>query len=68
MTIRVIGHWHTLPREVMNAPYLETFKARLDQALSNLTELWIFLFIARELDQMTAEGEWGRGQGAFTLK
>ena len=33
-TIRVVRHWHRLPREVV-----EAFKVRLDQALSNLTEL-----------------------------
>ena len=27
-------HWHTLPREVMDALSLETFKVRLDRALS----------------------------------
>jgi len=35
-TIRVMKHWHRLPREVVEAPPLETFKARLDRALSNL--------------------------------
>ena len=35
-TMRVVEHWHRLPREVVNAPSLETFKARLDEALSNL--------------------------------
>ncbi|KFP44114.1 hypothetical protein N324_01452, partial [Chlamydotis macqueenii] len=34
--IRVVEHWHRLPREVFDAPSLETFKARLDEALSNL--------------------------------
>ena len=38
-TIRVVRHWNTLPREVADAPALETFKVRLDGALSNLTEL-----------------------------
>ncbi|KFQ72308.1 hypothetical protein N335_03994, partial [Phaethon lepturus] len=28
--------WHRLPREVVVAPSLETFKVRLDGALSNL--------------------------------
>ncbi|KFP14043.1 hypothetical protein Z169_06946, partial [Egretta garzetta] len=36
VTIRVVKHWNRLPREVVEAPSLETFKARLDGALSNL--------------------------------
>jgi len=35
----VVKHWHRLHREAVEAPYLETFKARLDGALSNLIEL-----------------------------
>jgi len=35
-TMRVVKHWNGLPREVAEAPSLETFKARLDGALSNL--------------------------------
>ncbi|KFW64415.1 hypothetical protein AS28_10088, partial [Pygoscelis adeliae] len=35
-TLRVVKHWHRLPREVVDAPSLERFKARLDGALSNL--------------------------------
>jgi len=35
-TIRVVKHWHRLPREAVEAPSLETFKVRLDRALSNL--------------------------------
>ncbi|KFP10450.1 hypothetical protein Z169_02437, partial [Egretta garzetta] len=35
-TMRVVKHWHRLPREVVQAPSLEAFKARLDGALSNL--------------------------------
>ncbi|KFW63005.1 hypothetical protein AS28_00378, partial [Pygoscelis adeliae] len=34
--LRVVKHWHRLPREVVDAPSLETFKVRLDGALSNL--------------------------------
>jgi len=34
--IRVVKHWNRLPREVVEAPSLETFQARLDGALSNL--------------------------------
>ncbi|KFM04071.1 hypothetical protein AS27_03284, partial [Aptenodytes forsteri] len=35
-TMRVVRHWHRLPREVVDAPSLEAFKARLDGALSHL--------------------------------
>ena len=34
--MRVVKHWHRLPREVVDAPSLETFKVRLDGSLSNL--------------------------------
>ena len=34
--MRVVKHWHGLPREVVEAPSLETFKIRVDRALSNL--------------------------------
>ncbi|KFV90313.1 hypothetical protein N327_12568, partial [Fulmarus glacialis] len=35
-TVRVVKHWNRLPREVVDAPSVETFKVRLDRALSNL--------------------------------
>ncbi|KFR14626.1 hypothetical protein N306_09914, partial [Opisthocomus hoazin] len=35
-TVRVVKHWHRLPREVVEAPSLEAFKVRLDRAVSNL--------------------------------
>ncbi|KFR12559.1 hypothetical protein N306_08599, partial [Opisthocomus hoazin] len=35
-TVGVVKHGNGLPREVVNAPSLKTFKARLDRALSNL--------------------------------
>jgi len=35
-TKRVVKHWNRFPREVVEAPSLETFKARLDGVLSNL--------------------------------
>ncbi|PKU45246.1 hypothetical protein llap_4443 [Limosa lapponica baueri] len=35
-TMRVVKHQHRLPREVVDAPSLKVFKARLDGALSNL--------------------------------
>jgi len=38
-----------LPREVVNAPSLETFKARLDWALSNLIQLKMSLLTSGRL-------------------
>ncbi|KFV14609.1 hypothetical protein N340_13817, partial [Tauraco erythrolophus] len=35
-TMRLVRHWNRLPREVVAAPSLEVFKAKLDEALSNL--------------------------------
>ena len=34
--MRVMKHWHRLPREAVETPSLETSKVRLDGALSNL--------------------------------
>ena len=49
-TIRVVKHWNGLPREVVDAPSLETFQVRLDRTLSNLMELKMFLLKAGGLD------------------
>ena len=38
-TQRIEKYWHKLSREVVYALSLETFKVRLDRALSNLTEM-----------------------------
>ncbi|KFV04732.1 hypothetical protein N340_11070, partial [Tauraco erythrolophus] len=35
-TLRVVRQWNRLPRAVVDAPSLEVFKARLDEALGNL--------------------------------
>jgi len=48
--VRVVRHWHRLPGEVVNAPSLETLKARLDGALSNLVWLKVTLLPAGGLE------------------
>jgi len=35
-SMRVVGYWNKLPREAVDAPSLEVFKARLDGTLGNL--------------------------------
>ncbi|KFQ29900.1 hypothetical protein N332_06121, partial [Mesitornis unicolor] len=35
-TVRVVRHWNRLPREAVDAPSLQVFKARLNGALRNL--------------------------------
>jgi len=45
-TARVVKHWTRLPREVADAPALETFNVRLDGDLSNLVWLQKSLPIA----------------------
>jgi len=46
----VVKPWHRLPGEVVDAPSLETFKARLDGALSNLIWMKMSLLTAGGLD------------------
>jgi len=49
-TMRVVKHWHRLPREIVEAPSLEIFQVRLDGALSNLFQLKTSLRMAVGLD------------------
>jgi len=37
--VRVVKHWHRLPREFVKCPSSETFKVQLDRVLSNLLQL-----------------------------
>ena len=34
--VRVVRQWNRLPREIVDSPSLEAFKARLDGAVRNL--------------------------------
>ena len=42
----VVTHWNRLPKEVVDAPSLEAFKARLDMALGSLVQQLATLHIA----------------------
>ena len=35
-TVRVVRHWNRLPRDVVDAPSVETSKTKLDKALGSL--------------------------------
>ena len=45
-TQRVMTQWNRLPKEVVDAPSLEAFKARLDVALGSLVWWLVALHIA----------------------
>ena len=45
-TQRVVMHWNRLPKEAVDAPSLEAFKARLDVALGSLVWWLVTLHIA----------------------
>jgi len=45
-TQRVVIHWNRLPKEVVDAPSLEAFEARLDVALGSLVWWLVTLHIA----------------------
>jgi len=52
----VVKAWPRLPREMVNAPSLGTFKVRVDRALSNQVWLKMSLLVAGGLNEMTSKG------------
>ena len=42
----MVIHWNMLPREVVDAPLLDAFKARLDVALGSLVQWLATLTVA----------------------
>ena len=49
-TMRMVRQWHKLPREAVDAPSLDTFKARLDGALGSLISCVASLLMEGELE------------------
>jgi len=56
LTRRVVKHWNRLLREEVDAPSLETSKARLDGALSTLIQVKMSLLTAGGLDKLALKG------------
>lgn len=51
--VRVVKHLKVLPREVVDASSLETFRVRLDRALSNLVYLKV---------SYSVKGDWSKAK------
>ena len=49
-TQRVVRHWNRLPKEAVDAPSLQAFKARLDVALGSLVCWLVTLHTAEGLE------------------
>jgi len=56
LMMRMVKCWNGLPREVIDAPSLETFKVRLDRALSNLVLCRVSLCLAGGLELDDLQG------------
>lgn len=48
--LRVVRHWHSLPREAMAVPSLEALQVKLAGALSNVNWFKVSLLIAGGLE------------------
>jgi len=48
--VRVVRHWHRLPREAVDGSSLAVFKTRLDGALSNLVYWKVSLLMVEGLE------------------
>ena len=53
----VVRPWPRLPRETVDAPSLETLKARLDEALSTLTQVKMSLLAAGGWTRWPGKGQ-----------
>ena len=60
-------HWNRLPKEVVDAPSLEAFKARLDVALSSLVQWLVTLHITGGLP-LLLRPSFCRGKGIASAK
>ena len=52
-TQRMVMHWNRLPKETVDAPSLQAFKARLDVALGSLVWCLVILHIAGGWNKMS---------------
>ena len=64
-TQRVVTHWNRLPKEVVDAPSLEAFKARLDVALGSLVCWLATLHIAGGWNWMSTVGLFNPGHSVI---
>jgi len=60
-TQRVVMHWNGLPKETVDAPSLQAFKARLDVALGSLVCWLVTLHIAGGWNWMSIVGLFNPG-------
>jgi len=58
---RVVTHWNRLPKEVVDAPSLQAFKARLDVALGSLVCWLATLHTAGSWNWMSTVGLFNPG-------